>query len=380
MPKPLTLARLRRMAIGASFRAPTSLGRAIRAMGFVQADPIRAPARAQDLILRHRVTDYRNGDVHQQFARLKLEEDFLYAYGILPQETWRLLHPRHDAETRDGRHRPTGLAADVLAFVRERGATHPRELAEHYGRERALNGWGSWSAATTRALQSLHYYGLLRVAQRRSGVRIYAPAVPPAEPLSPDQRRRRAVLLLVRILAPLPERNLRPACALLARGVPGLGDPSGIVRALLASGELAAGEVAGERYLWPVELRAAEQPRVVRLLAPFDPLVWDRRRFALFWDWDYRFEAYTPKAERRLGYYALPLLWGEQVIGWANASMTDGALRVTPGFVDAAPGDGEFRRELDAEIARFAVFLQSGAQPVSAAPSRAGTAAKSAVR
>jgi uncharacterized protein len=358
MPKPLTVARLRHMAIAASFRPPMTLRRAIRTMGFVQADPIRAPARAQDLILRHRVADYRNGDVHRQFARLTLEEDYLYAYGIMPQETKRVLHPRHDAESRDGRHRPTGLAADVLEFVREHGATHPRDLAEQFGRERALNGWGSWSVATTRALQRLHYYGLLRVAQRRDGIRVYAPAQPHAEPLSPDERRRHAVLLLVRILAPLPERSLRPTCGLLARGVPDLGDPSEIVRALLASGELAAGDVAGERYVWPAELRATQQPRVVRLLAPFDPLVWDRRRFALLWGWEYRFEAYTPAAERRLGYYALPLLWGEQVIGWANASVTDGALQVTPGFVAGAPLDGEFRRALDAEIARFAAFLQ----------------------
>jgi uncharacterized protein YcaQ len=113
---------------------------------------------------------------------------------------------------------------------------------------------------------------------------------------------------------------------------------------------------------------------VVRLLAPFDPLVWDRQRFALLWDWEYRFEAYTPAAERRLGYYA-PLLWGEQVIGWANASVTDGVLQVTPGFAGTAPLGGEFRRALDAEIARFAAFLQQGALAVSAARSRTETPA-----
>jgi hypothetical protein len=48
--------------------------------------------------------------VHRQFARLTLEEDFFYAHGIMPQETWRVLHPLHDAESHDGRHRPTGLA------------------------------------------------------------------------------------------------------------------------------------------------------------------------------------------------------------------------------------------------------------------------------
>jgi uncharacterized protein len=357
MPKPLTLARLRRMAIAASFRAPMPLGRAIRGMGFVQADPIRAPARAQDLILRHRVAGYRNGDVQRHFARLKLEEDFLYAYGIMPPETWRVLHPRHDADSRDGQHRPEGLAADVLAFVRERGVVHPRELAERFGRERALNGWGSWSAATTRALQSLHYHGLLRVARRDEGIRVYAPAPPHTEPPAPDARRRHAVMLLVRILAPLPERSLRPACALLARGVPDLGDPMVTVSALLESGELESGEADGERYLWPAGLRAVEQARVVRLLAPFDPLVWDRRRFAALWDWEYRFEAYTPPSDRRLGYYALPLLWGEQVIGWANAAVANGALQVTPGFVGAAPKGGDFRRALDEEIARLEAFL-----------------------
>jgi uncharacterized protein YcaQ len=358
MLKPLTQARLRRMAIAASFRAPTTLGRAVTALGFVQADPIRAPARAQDLILRHRVTGYRAGDLQRRFASLRLEEDFLYAYGIMPRDTWRLLHPRHDADSDSGRHVPAGLAAEVLAFVRDRGITHPRDLAERFGRERALNGWGSWSAATTRALQSLHYYGLLRVAHRQDGIRIYAPAPPHVEPLSPEERTRRVVQLVVRILAPLPERSLRPTCALLSRGVPDLTDPAEAVRTLLTSGELESGDVEGERYIWPSGLRTVEPPREVRLLAPFDPLVWDRRRFGLLWNWDYRFEAYTPAADRRLGYYAMPLLWGEQVIGWANAAVTNGTLQVIPGFTDAAPKGRDFRQAFAAEVDRLTMFLQ----------------------
>jgi len=346
------------MAIAASLTAPTTLGRAVAALGFVQADPIRAPARAQDLILRHRVADYRAGDLEHQFTRLRLEEDFLYAYGIMPRDTWRLLHPRHDPDGSDGRHVPAGLAADVLAFVRDRDITHPRDLAERFGRERALNGWGSWSAATTRALQSLHYYGLLRVAHRQDGIRVYALAPPHDEPLSRAERTRRLVLLVTRILTPLPERSLRATCGLLSRGMPDLGDPADAVRSLLAAGELESGEVDGERYLWPPDIRVAEAPRMVRFLAPFDPLVWDRRRFALLWDWDYRFEAYTPAADRRFGYYAMPLLWGERVIGWANASVTNGTLRVAPGFPGTAPKGRDFRRALDAEIARLSTFLQ----------------------
>ena len=60
---------------------------------------------------------------------------------------------------------PDELAAEVLAFVRDRGPTHPADLEQRFGRERAVNGWGGFSKATTRALQSLHYHGLLRVAR-----------------------------------------------------------------------------------------------------------------------------------------------------------------------------------------------------------------------
>ena len=354
----LTTAQLRRMAVAASFRAPATLGRAVRMLGFVQADPIRAPARAQDLILRHRVADYRAGDLERRFAHLRLEEDFLYAYGIMPRETWRLLHPRHDPDGTGGRHAPQGLAAEVLAFVRDRGATHPRDLEARFGRERAVNGWGGFSKATTRALQSLQYYGLLRVARRQDGIRVYAPAPAHEEPLSAEERTSQLVLLVTRILAPLPERSLRATCALLRRGAPDLGDPGDAVRGLLAGGELESGEVDGERYLWPCGLDAPEVPRGVRLLAPFDPLVWDRRRFEALWGWDYRFEAYTKAADRRFGYYAMPLLWGGAVIGWGVVAAADGAVDVSLGFSGSRPKGRDFQRALDAEIARLTAFLQ----------------------
>ena len=71
---------------------------------------------------------------------------------------------------------------------------------------------------------------------------------------------------------------------------------------------------------------------VVRLLAPFDPVVHDRDRFELLWNWTYRFEAYTPATKRKLGYYAMPLLWRDRVIGWANLSIKNGALDYDLGF------------------------------------------------
>ncbi|HTU54059.1 MAG TPA: crosslink repair DNA glycosylase YcaQ family protein [Acetobacteraceae bacterium] len=103
--------------VQASLGTPTTLGRAIARLGFVQADPIRAPARAQDLTLGHRVGAYRAGDLDRRFVRLGIEEDFLYAYGFMPRATLSLLHPRCDPSCAGGFHVPSGLAADVLGSL-----------------------------------------------------------------------------------------------------------------------------------------------------------------------------------------------------------------------------------------------------------------------
>jgi hypothetical protein len=102
------------------------------------------------------------------------------------------------------------------------------------------------------------------------------------------------------------------------------------------------------------------QPQdTVRLLAPFDPAVHDRTRFELLWNWIYRFEAYTPASKRKLGYYAMPLLWRERVIGWANLSVRNGELEIDIGYVASQPPrERMFHRELEAEIERMRDFLR----------------------
>ena len=354
------LRRLRAHARSATLFAPTTLADAIRRLGFVQGDPIRAPARAQDLILRHRVGGYRAGDLERNYARLGLEEDFLYAHGFMPPETRQLLHPRPGSEGEDGVHLPAGLAAEVLAFVRSRGPTHPEDLEERFGRDRAVNGWGGLSKATTRALQDLHHHGLLRVAGRRNGVRIYEAAAPAPPAAEAGERAQRTVLLVIRILAPISLASLRGALALVARRNPGLGPLAPVVAAALKSGELERGEAEGEGYVWPASAGGGPHgavPRDVRFLAPFDPLVWDRRRFEHLWGWAYRFEAYTPAPRRRFGYYALPVLWGDAVVGWANVALVGRAVQATLGYARSRPADQGFRRALDAELARVEGFL-----------------------
>src|SRR2546422_7370257 len=134
----LGLERLRLHTISHSLFPPTTLKAAVRRLGFVQADPIRSPARAQDLILRHRVKGYRAGDLERRYASLDIEEDILYAYGFIHRTIWQLLHPRDIG----GMSR---LEKNVLDVVRRFGVMHPRELEAHFGNARVVNAWGGYS-------------------------------------------------------------------------------------------------------------------------------------------------------------------------------------------------------------------------------------------
>jgi uncharacterized protein YcaQ len=208
----------------------------------------------------------------------------------------------------------------------------------------------------------MHYRGLLRVARREAGIRIYA--VRELEPGPTDAAGRRArvdalIDVVVRTYAPLPGPSLSGLVYRLRFAVPQW--RTELKRALQRATErLSRARVNGIDWYWPAaeRIRRADPPDTVRLLAPFDPVVWDRRRFELFWDWRYRFEAYTPAARRKLGYYALPLLWRDRVIGWANVTVKGGQLVSELGYVDPhPPRDDAFRQALDAEIERLRLFL-----------------------
>jgi uncharacterized protein len=351
---------LRRFAVARSLFPPTTLMRAIERLGFVQADPIRAPARAQDLTLRQRVTGYRAGDLERQYAGLPVEEDVFINYGFVTRAVQALMHPRTGTAHASG---PRGRRArEVLAFVRAHGAVHPRDVDAHFSHGTVTNYWGGSSSATTHLLDAMHYAGLLRVARREAGIRIYAAHEHPPAPAGRAARRASLDALVdvaVRKYAPLPALSLSSLVSRLRFAVP---QWRGELKAALARAKHRSSHarVDGVDWYWPAGERAAGEPvDAVRLLAPFDPLVWDRRRFEILWGWAYRFEAYTPVPKRKLGYYALPLLWRERVIGWANLSVAAGTVRADVGYAPGqAPRDGAFSRALAAELERMQVFLQ----------------------
>ncbi|MET1162113.1 MAG: crosslink repair DNA glycosylase YcaQ family protein [Pseudoxanthomonas sp.] len=358
---PLTLDHLRRYAIARSLFKPTTLMRAIEQLGFVQADPIRAPARAQDLTLRHRVVGYRAGDLERRYPRLALEEDFFVNYGFLPRVHHALMHPRIARQPWTPARWKQARA--VREFIAERGAVHPREVDAHFAHGKTTNWFGGSSNASTELLDGMHYRGLLRVARRDGGTRVYAVRddALPVDKADIDARLDTLIDLIVGKYAPLPDASLGQLVSYLGSGVPqwNAARKPALAR---ARQRLQRTRVEGVDWLWPSDERADSRrwkaEEKVRLLTPFDPVVWDRRRFQLLWGWAYRFEAYTPAPKRKLGYYALPLLWRERVVGWGNLSVVQGILRAQLHYVDGhAPQEAVFADELEAELGRMREFL-----------------------
>ncbi len=358
----LTLDQLRHHAVARTLFAPTTLPQAIRRLGFVQADPIRAPARAQDLTLRHRVKGYRAGDLEARYAQLDIEEDFFVNYGFLPRATQALMHPRTPRTVWPAaRHRQ---AAAVLDFVRAQGVVHPREVDAAFAHGKAKNWFGGSSNASTQLLDAMHYRGLLRIARREGGVRLYAERLAQPNPLDAKGAMDALVDVVVGKYAPLPTPSLGQLLSHLIGGAPQwAGERAGALARALQ--RLPMVRVGGVGWVWPAGENPASarhthraQADTVRLLAPFDPIVWDRRRFEILWGWAYRFEAYTPAPKRLRGYYALPLLWRDQVIGWGNLAVKDGVLVPDIGFVAGpAPTEPAFTAALDDELGRLQRFL-----------------------
>jgi len=280
------------------------------------------------------------------------------------KEVERLMHPRGFASRwPDGR---TKRARLLLAFVREHEAVHPRDVDRHFSHGRVTNYWGGSSSATTHLLEAMHYGGWLRVVRRESGIRIYAPHEHGAAPNDVAARRAQIdalVDVVSRLYAPVPGASLSYIVRRLRYAAPQWqGEMSAALQR--ARSRLSHAHVDGIDWYWPADARPARAgrhdsvPDTVRLLAPFDPVVWDRRRFELLWGWAYRFEAYTPIPKRKLGYYALPLLWRDRVIGWGNLSLKNGQLQSDFGYVASKPPrDRAFARELEAELDRMRVFL-----------------------
>jgi uncharacterized protein len=360
---------LRRACLHSLAVSHDSIADAVAALGFVQADPIRAPARAQDLILRHRVTNYKVNDLERAYPALdNVEEEFFVNYGFVSREHQKALHPRTlkvSGTAASGR-----LRAQVLNFVDRNGPTHPKALIAHFGALPTSNAWGGTSQTTTRMLDELHRRGQLRVARREGGIKVYDSVKHLKErPKRLLAEQSKAVLdWILNLYEPLPIKSLLQLVRLSAYGAPQLATLLPKTLATAMKDALHIETCEGVRYVWRrdpnlsaaqwCEARALTPSRnnQVRLLAPFDPVVWDRTRFEHLHGWRYTFEAYVPANKRTRGYYALPLLWRDACVGWANLSMHNETLLCDVSYI-SNPSTNRFKDALSRECDRMRIFL-----------------------
>jgi uncharacterized protein YcaQ len=301
-------------------------------------------------------------------------EYWAHVQALMPVELWPAMQHRMDhyreRQFKWWRDVPRDLHDGLIAEIRDRGALTARDLDT--GAPRAKEHWGwNWSQARI-ALDFLYMTGELAIAGRNGQfeVRYDLPErVIPAEILDlPALPKREAEIELVRRAARshgvATVHDLRDYYRL-----PLLDDARAAVDALVEAGELEPVQVEGWKR--PAYLhRDARLPRRVRaraLLSPFDPVVWERARTEALFDFFYRIEIYTPAAKRVHGYYVLPFLLGERIVGRVDlkADRRTGALLVHAAYAEPSAGD-DTAAELAAELWRLAAWL--GLDDVAVAP------------
>lgn len=299
--------------------------------GYIQIDPINVCGRMHDLIARNRVIAYREGDLmrhlHGESSPLPAAQRTAFehhhpATGILagfPLEAWpHLLAAMRRRAYRAGpwsgrlSKREAELAERILGELATRGPLGSD--AFHDGRN-ARPFWGRATLAKS-TLQKLFFHGRVLIARRDGIRRLYdlPSRVLPAEVLAapePDKGatarwlvllklRQRRLVTLKRDELPLVEDCVQPVQVADCPRLYCLREDVALFAGPLAS------EAAPE---------AAPSPRTVTLLAPLDPLVYDRVLTLRLWNFDYTWEVYTPPRKRVRGYYALPVLTGTELVG-----------------------------------------------------------------
>jgi hypothetical protein len=314
----LTARRFVRRAVLLDAPAP-DIATALAHLGYVQIDPINICGRMHDLILRHRVTGYREGALHEYIhspGRPGFEHYLQGGHGILvafPAGAWPFLTARMLAQSRtasphSGRltRREAVLAERILAEIAERGPLTSDDV-DHDGR--ACSAWGIQGRLAKHVLEKLFAHGRVLISARRNFRRVYdlPERVLPRTVLDQPARTEEESCAWV-VLQRLKQRRL---VTLARRELSLVGDH---VQQLAVDG---LPPVYCLREDIPLLGLPADAPPAADalLLAPLDPLIYDRKLTRALWGFDYIWEVYTPPARRKRGYYALPVLAGTEIVG-----------------------------------------------------------------
>lgn len=371
----LSLAQARRIALAAqgfldpAHETPTmrTLQRTVERTGVLQVDSVNVLQRAHYMPLYSRMGSY-DIDLLRRAStgrKRRLVEYWAHVQAFMPVELWPVMQHRMQ-HYRDRRGKwsiveaEPGLEESLVEEIKERGASTARELDAGLPRVKEHWGW-NWSNAR-RVLDWLYTTGDLAIAGRNSQFEVLydlPERVIPAEILgrpipTPDEAHRELVRRAARSHGVATVADLRDYYRM------SVADTARAVASLVEDGELEPVTVEGWRR--PAYLhRDARIPRRVQaraLLSPFDPVVWERARTEALFEFLYRIEIYTPAAKRVHGYYVLPFLLGDRIVGRVDLKADRPARRLVVKSAYAEPGaPAETAEHLRAELERLAGWL-----------------------
>jgi uncharacterized protein YcaQ len=301
---------------------PEATQRAIAHLGYVQIDTINVIERCHHHILWNRIPEYRREHLRQaQSLDKSVFEYWTHALSYVPTADMRFFLPEMK------RHRQSTSIwfssvkkkdlKKVLTLIREGGPLSIRDIDDDVLVEKD-HAWAS-RKPSKRALQLAFYTGALTISERVGMLKTYelmdrhfgwehAP--------KPATEKQFVEYLLDRALRSQGLVSLDSICHLNAKRKASVRRS---IEARVRRRELAPVVIEGSKVEHWVEAKlldstAAPTTKVVHILSPFDPLIIQRKRLKLLFDYDHRFEAYVPKEKRVLGYFALPVLIGDEIV------------------------------------------------------------------
>jgi uncharacterized protein YcaQ len=313
-----------------------SVMRVVDRLGSLQFDPLEVAGRNHDLVLLARIEGYRRDWAdHWLYVDRRLYETYNKSLNIVPvaelplyRYVWDRARRRHDAEAFD-EHAP--LVEELLGRIREQGHLLPRDV----GPREAIDWYWRPTNQVRAILEALAEVGTIGIARREGNLRVYdlAERLFPADVLA--DRRPVEEQQDHRLLSRYRGHGLLGASGNQELWVGGTGyaaDRAAVRDRLMAAGRMAPVTVEGfkgDRFVVTDDLPFLEQAEReiaagtppngaepgVAFLAPLDPLCWDRDLLRRLFEFDYVWEVYVPEPKRRWGYYVLPLLYGDRIVG-----------------------------------------------------------------
>jgi len=349
---------------------PQATAAAVEHLGYVQIDTINVIERSHHHILWTRIPNYQRADLRQaQSVDKTIFEYWTHALSYVPAKDLRFFLPAMRRHRREGHKwlssvKPADLRK-VLRLIRRDGALTIRDIDDDVLVDKE-HLWAS-RKPSKRALQLAFYTGVLTISERNGMLKTYdlmARHFGWDRPPKSASAKEASIYLLDRALRSQGLVSLDSICHLDAPSKPSI---RRLIEAGVRRGELVpvALEGAGKQEHWarPEALETSDGGafELVHILSPFDPLIIQRKRTELFFGYGHRFEAYVPKQKRVFGYFALPVLVGDDIVAALDLKTDRKSRKLLMqkwSWVGAAPRGArkDFKRRIEEQLHRFERF------------------------